>query len=260
MQDSTAIPPSHRARCSKCNKPVWKGKTSAAVQVCRDCRSKMRSHGTEVMYSKGKCRCDLCREAKSALMRDYCARRRSEGRPIQRANRSAPRPKGPCLRCGKLTAALRCKPCGAAYRRSMRRRRAAALRKVAAASIGTRGALVWVQGRCCVCRETFAPSPGSQSRYCSPDCRARAQARRNWISYPERLAIYEAAGWTCQLCGDPMSREYSSQDPWSPTLDHIVPRSKGGTDDLSNLRASHMWCNSVRGDESYYKECDLQPV
>lgn len=35
--------------------------------------------------------------------------------------------------------------------------------------------------------------------------------------------------------------------PDAATLEHIVPRSKGGTDDMSNLAISHSKCNNQRG-------------
>lgn len=31
------------------------------------------------------------------------------------------------------------------------------------------------------------------------------------------------------------------------TLEHVIPRSKGGTDDMSNLAISHGKCNNQRG-------------
>jgi hypothetical protein len=36
-----------------------------------------------------------------------------------------------------------------------------------------------------------------------------------------------------------------------PTVDHIVPRSRGGTDDPANLRPLCVWCNSVRNDSDW---------
>jgi HNH endonuclease len=36
-----------------------------------------------------------------------------------------------------------------------------------------------------------------------------------------------------------------------PTWDHIVPRSKGGSDDPSNLRVLCGWCNSTRNNQDW---------
>lgn len=41
----------------------------------------------------------------------------------------------------------------------------------------------------------------------------------------------------CHLCG------MGGAD----TADHLIPHSKGGTDDLHNLRAAHRFCNVSRG-------------
>jgi 5-methylcytosine-specific restriction endonuclease McrA len=44
----------------------------------------------------------------------------------------------------------------------------------------------------------------------------------------------------CHLCGT----------DGATTADHRIPRSKGGTDTLANLRPAHHGCNSARGDRS----------
>jgi len=47
----------------------------------------------------------------------------------------------------------------------------------------------------------------------------------------------------CWLCGLPAT----AADPLEG--DHVVPRSKGGSDERSNLRAAHRSCNRKRGDD-----------
>lgn len=73
------------------------------------------------------------------------------------------------------------------------------------------------------------------------------------------MAIYERDGWTCQLCMEPVDPALPPGDVWSATLDHIVPQSHMLIPDHSddNLRLAHLWCNSVRGDETYYTAADL---
>ena len=66
-----------------------------------------------------------------------------------------------------------------------------------------------------------------------------------------------AAEVTCQICGERVDRHADPLSDWYPSLDHIVPRSHGGTDDADNLRTAHRWCNSVRGDLTYYTDADL---
>jgi len=55
-------------------------------------------------------------------------------------------------------------------------------------------------------------------------------------------------GWKCSICFDKVkSKVYSYDDKWSPTIDHVIPVSQGGTDDLSNLKLAHMICNAKKG-------------
>lgn len=81
------------------------------------------------------------------------------------------------------------------------------------------------------------------------EARKRALRGEFVISDIRRLAIYELDGWCCQICGDPTSREWSFDDLWSPTLDHIEPRSLPliPNDSDANLRTAHWICNQLRG-------------
>jgi len=59
----------------------------------------------------------------------------------------------------------------------------------------------------------------------------------NWISIKRRLEIYTRDGFKCLICGviDNL------------TLDHVIPRSKGGSNDSSNLQTLCNRCNSKKG-------------
>jgi len=54
-----------------------------------------------------------------------------------------------------------------------------------------------------------------------------------------RLVVIAASGGVCALCGEPLGTRVH--------VDHIVPIAFGGTDDLTNLRATHARCNMRRG-------------
>lgn len=69
----------------------------------------------------------------------------------------------------------------------------------------------------------------------------------SWISPRERLKIYERDGYICQLCFEPVDMESRNNTKYGPSLDHILPRSMGGTHESDNLRLAHRSCNSVRG-------------
>lgn len=57
--------------------------------------------------------------------------------------------------------------------------------------------------------------------------------------------IGERDGWWCWLCGEAV--DPNAFGPWQATIDHLVPRSRGGTNKPANLRLAHRRCNNHRG-------------
>ncbi|MEL6825434.1 MAG: HNH endonuclease signature motif containing protein [Pseudomonadota bacterium] len=59
----------------------------------------------------------------------------------------------------------------------------------------------------------------------------------------------------CALCGEPMYRnrfEATHAKVWAKyraTIDHIIPRSKGGGDEIENLQLAHARCNKIKGNQ-----------
>jgi len=45
----------------------------------------------------------------------------------------------------------------------------------------------------------------------------------------------------CHICG----RGEAQEDPW--TIEHVLPKARGGTDELANLRVAHRSCNLTKG-------------
>jgi hypothetical protein len=62
-----------------------------------------------------------------------------------------------------------------------------------------------------------------------------------------REAVFERDHWICGLCGLGIDSQLSWPDPWSATLDHIVPLTRGGAHRLSNVQAAHARCNISKG-------------
>lgn len=56
----------------------------------------------------------------------------------------------------------------------------------------------------------------------------------------QRIRIHARDGGQCQLCGEAVTYDEMH-------LDHILPRSLGGSDDDGNLRTTHPSCNLSRG-------------
>ena len=70
---------------------------------------------------------------------------------------------------------------------------------------------------------------------------------RSYVKIPykeislSRRNLLHRDGYTCQYCGD---RRHDL------TIDHIVPRSKGGTDSWENVVAACLKCNVKKGDRT----------
>ena len=80
-----------------------------------------------------------------------------------------------------------------------------------------------------------------------------AQKRRSDLygrPYRERrIEVIAASGGVCLLCGEPMRLDLPGTPPDGPTLEHIIPVSRGGhPTDRRNQAASHLRCNRARGD------------
>lgn len=61
-----------------------------------------------------------------------------------------------------------------------------------------------------------------------------------WIRQNKWAAIVERDGYTCMYCGSTFEAEWF-------TLDHVIPREKGGSNKSSNLVCSCQSCNSSKG-------------
>ena len=54
----------------------------------------------------------------------------------------------------------------------------------------------------------------------------------------------------CGICGKPVDFSFKYPHPLSPTVDHIIPVSKGGhPSDISNLQLAHRCCNREKSNK-----------
>jgi 5-methylcytosine-specific restriction endonuclease McrA len=71
-----------------------------------------------------------------------------------------------------------------------------------------------------------------------------------WIRPEKRERIYTRDAWSCVYCNAYLKDEVASRR----TLDHIIPRSKGGSNHESNLVTCCITCNASRKDNDLPKQ------
>ena len=105
---------------------------------------------------------------------------------------------------------------------------------------------------CTVCGSTFpmeeANGTNRQRRLNSrvSQCRRCSQDRRKHGVSVGWLA--ERDGTDCSICGEPVDMAAKLPDQMCPSVDHVIPRAKGGTNDPSNLALAHFSCNRIKSD------------
>lgn len=129
----------------------------------------------------------------------------------------------------------------------------------------TYGTCVVVQGPCAVCGDQFTAYQNPTTRTCSPKCRGawewarqrRSHGRRAdlariaFVEHVDPDVVYARDGYRCHLCGGDMVMDEAGYHQLMPTLDHIVPISRGGKHCYANVKAAHHVCNSRKGPALY---------
>ncbi|WP_078628221.1 HNH endonuclease [Streptomyces sp. NRRL F-2664] len=94
-------------------------------------------------------------------------------------------------------------------------------------------------------------SPEAQERrrlYWQEKGRRRRAVKRGSTSEPYTLAeIAERDSERCGLCGSAVPMDVRVPNPLAPTIDHVIPISRGGGDTRTNVQLAHFRCNSVKG-------------
>lgn len=109
---------------------------------------------------------------------------------------------------------------------------------------------------CADCGERFdIDRPRSMRKYCAlcqrrrkKDTDSRKSQRRRAAGDPVPLSqVVAVRGQRCHICHRKIDLNLSGRQPMGPTIDHILPVSMGGTNDLANLNIAHRVCNLRRG-------------
>jgi 5-methylcytosine-specific restriction endonuclease McrA len=116
--------------------------------------------------------------------------------------------------------------------------------------------------KCVVCGREFHPIYASKDRtFCSSECMnkdhqqrkrilkriRRARIRDRYIEYVDIDKLLETQNNICPLCGKIIGRDTSYPNIYSPSIDHILPLSRGGQHSYYNCQAVHFTCNSRKG-------------
>ena len=80
----------------------------------------------------------------------------------------------------------------------------------------------------------------------------KRRARKVAVTVEEfsREEVFDRDGWVCQICNKLTNQRVAWPHPKFPTLDHIIPLSKGGEHSRRNTQTAHLRCNLSKGDRS----------
>ncbi len=115
----------------------------------------------------------------------------------------------------------------------------------------------------------FAHLSGKPSKilgfYCSDECKKsslraqearNAHMRRGKLKGGDFIDLYELAdkkNWICWICNSKISKDAKHErhniNLYGPSIDHILPLSKGGKHIWENVELAHVLCNSLRGNK-----------
>lgn len=103
-------------------------------------------------------------------------------------------------------------------------------------------------------KKTVDPKPKGTKRNTRPDHDGSHRA-----AFDKNKKKILASQDICGICGKPVDKTIKPPHPMSPTIDHIIPVSKGGhPSDIDNLQLAHRCCNRAKSDkivnQKYSKE------
>lgn len=105
---------------------------------------------------------------------------------------------------------------------------------------------------CQHCGTEFRTS--ANGKFCSVACRSReTRARRRAWKLGVRWepiglsTLSRRDGGLCHICNKPVLWTAKAPDPLSPSIDHVVPLSRGGSHTMGNTALAHFRCNYLKG-------------
>lgn len=101
-----------------------------------------------------------------------------------------------------------------------------------------------------------AASQGFYCLKCRPEIRRsryrqKSVTRRGYLS-SARVSVEQLVqrdGYDCAICGESIDIALPRTSKQGATIDHRIPLSKGGSDELDNLQLAHWICNNRKADK-----------
>jgi len=87
--------------------------------------------------------------------------------------------------------------------------------------------------------------------------RTKNTKRRGYQLSRQRIGIENIGdrdGWVCHICEKPVDPFLPGNHKEGPTFDHVIPLSKGGSDEPDNLKLAHWICNIRKLDKVDYAQ------
>jgi hypothetical protein len=119
---------------------------------------------------------------------------------------------------------------------------------------------------CPSCTNAFV-AENKNKKYCSVECTKREMNRRKEVNRRHRLKRNGKVDYSitlgklikrdkgrCALCGKKVNIKVHSNHEYYPSIDHILPVSKGGTHTWHNVQLAHRRCNTLKKDNLYVEQ------
>lgn len=119
----------------------------------------------------------------------------------------------------------------------------------------------YIAARCIVCNTSFITRSAVENT-CSTECKRerkrewrrnskhtrRARKKNAFVANVSRKKTFERDGYRCHICKAKTNPNAKVPNPKAPTLDHLIPLSKGGTHEPSNVATACFRCNHLKAD------------
>lgn len=251
--------------CDECGVPV---KSFGPVALCEPCKAARKRERQRRYNQTKRCTCTVCGQPFTGTWRKTCS---DECARVLTAETAAERR----MNWPKCSVWFRsCGHCGVVF---TARHHSQAYCGDGCAESAKRDAYVEYQKRrsemargpfpCAGCGTGQFPRRDSKCDVCKAEAkrrhRRRAKRKRRALklgveSEPYTLAeISLRDGYRCGLCDQKVPMDRVVPHSKAPTIDHIVPLSRGGDDIRANVQLAHFLCNSLKGDRGGYEQLAL---